>query len=201
MKKIVCYGDSNTFGYNPIDNSRYDENIRWTSLLKKKLGDDYEVINEGMCNRTGFIKNPDGFLFSGVEHFPRFLEESENIDILILWIGTNDLQFQYDISFEKIETGLENLIKMAQLKAKRIVVIPPVILDEKILKWHFSSLFDKTSISKSKKVGKIYEKLAKIYHLELFDVNKFVKPTEPDGLHYSENSHKIIADKLTEFLS
>ena len=33
MKKIICYGDSNTFGYNPKDGSRFDENIRWTSDL------------------------------------------------------------------------------------------------------------------------------------------------------------------------
>lgn len=63
MKKIVCYGDSNTFGYNPKDGSRYNENTRWASVLQNILGNEYEVINEGMCNRTRFVNNPDGFLF------------------------------------------------------------------------------------------------------------------------------------------
>ena len=57
MKKIICYGDSNTFGYNPKDGSRFDENIRWTSLLQKNLGVEYEVINEGMCDRTGTFQS------------------------------------------------------------------------------------------------------------------------------------------------
>lgn len=52
MKKIVCYGDSNTFGYNPKNGFRFDKNIRWTSVLQKNLGKEFEIINEGMCDRT-----------------------------------------------------------------------------------------------------------------------------------------------------
>ena len=119
MKKIICYGDSNTFGYNPKDGSRFDENIRWTSLLQKNLGAEYVVINEGMCDRTGFVNNPKGELFSAPKHFPEFITKSGNIDLLILWIGTNDLQFLYNISLSTIERGLENLIKLAKTKAKK----------------------------------------------------------------------------------
>ena len=77
MKKIICYGDSNTFGYNPKDNSQFDENTRWTSLLQKNLGSEYEVKNEGMCDRTGFVNNPKGFLFSAQKHFPKFISKEE----------------------------------------------------------------------------------------------------------------------------
>jgi len=200
MKKIVCYGDSNTFGFNPIDSSRYDENIRWTSLLKKKLSVNYEVINEGMCNRTAFVDNPNGFIFSGAKHFKDFIQKSDNIDILILWIGTNDLQFQYNISFSEIKNGLKNMLTLAQTKAEKIILIPPVILGEKILEGYFSNLFDKASILKSKDVGKIYKTLADNYNCKFFDVNKFVKPSMIDGLHYTEKSHKIIADKLVQLI-
>ncbi len=200
MKKVLCYGDSNTFGFNPKDNSRYDENIRWTSVLQNILGTEYEVVNEGMCNRTGFVNNPDGFIFSGAKHFREFMSKSENIDILILWLGTNDLMFQYNIKFETVESGLKNLIELAQTKAKRIIIIPSVILDENILKGHFSDRFDKTSIKKSKEIIMVYKKLAKTYHCEYFDVNEFVKPSDFDGLHYNETSHKIIADKLSTII-
>lgn len=57
-------------------------------------------------------------------------------------------------------------------------------------------MFDETSIKKSKEVGKIYKKLAQNYDCEYFDVNEFVEPSDVDGLHYDETSHKIIADKL-----
>lgn len=201
MKKIICYGDSNTFGYNPKDGSRFDENIRWTSLLQKNLGSEYVVINEGMCDRTGFVNNPKGELFSAPKHFPKFIKKSGHIDLLILWIGTNDLQFQYNISLSTIEQGLENLIKLAKTKAKKILIISPVILNENILKGAFNYQFDKTSIVKSREVGIVYKKIAEIYNCKLFDINTIVKPSDIDGLHYNSNSHRIIANNLSEFIT
>ena len=142
MKKILCYGDSNTFGYNPVDSSRFDKNTRWTALLKKLLGSGFEVIEEGMCDRTGFKDNPKGALFSAQKHFPSIISKAKDIDVLILSIGTNDLQFQYGISFDFIEEGLDKLIKTALEKVKRVILIPPVILDEKVLEGFFSFQFN-----------------------------------------------------------
>ncbi|MBR6099338.1 hypothetical protein IKP85_06295 [bacterium] len=200
MKKILCYGDSNTYGYNPVDGSRFDDKTRWTALLRNNLGSGYEVTEEGGCDRTGFVDNDKGFMFSSQRHFPKTIAKMKNVDVLILAIGTNDLQFKYDISFSQVENGLEKLIVYARNYAGKIVLIPPVILSDNVLKGCFNYQFDETSISKSKKVGKIYSKLSKVYGLKLFDFNKFTEPSVTDGLHYDENGHKIIAEKLTNFL-
>ena len=170
------------------------------SVLQKNLGAEYEVINEGMCDRTGFVNNPKGWLFSAPKHFPDFISKSDNIDIMILWLGTNDLQFQYDISFNTIENGLGSLIKLAKTKTEKIIIIPPVMLNEKVLEGYFKFQFDKTSIIKSQKVEKIYRKLANDYHCGIFNINKFTNPSDLDGLHYDENSHKIIANRLTVYI-
>lgn len=200
MKKIICYGDSNTFGYNPADGSRYDENVRWTALLQKKSGSEYEVINEGVCDRTGFVDNPKGFLFSAQRHFPKMLSKTDDIELLILWIGTNDLQFQYDIGFNAVESGLEKLIRLAKAKSKHIIIIPPVILSEKVLEGVFNYQFDETSIGKSRKIGRVYKKLSNINYCGFFDVNKFVLPSDIDGLHYDEKSHKKIGKELANYI-
>ena len=57
MREILCFGDSNTYGYIPGHYekapARYPWGIRWTSLLNEKLGkEDYRVIEEGLCGRT-----------------------------------------------------------------------------------------------------------------------------------------------------
>ncbi len=197
MKKIICYGDSNTFGYDPSGGLRYDENTRWTSVLQKNLGAEYEVINEGECDRTGFVDNPKGFSFSAQRHFPKIISKFNDIDLIILWVGTNDLQFQYDIGFNAVENGLEKLIRIAKEKSKHVIIIPSVILSEKVLEGPFNFQFDETSIGKSRKIGRIYKKLSNLNYCEYFDVNKFVNPTDTDGLHYDENAHKIIGEKLT----
>ena len=41
MKRILCFGDSNTYGYKPDRSGQFNENIRWTGLLSKSLGDDF----------------------------------------------------------------------------------------------------------------------------------------------------------------
>ncbi len=196
MKKILCYGDSNTYGFNPLDGSRYD--VRWTTILQKNLGAEYEVIEEGGCDRTGFVSNLKGFAFSAQEHFPTILYE--NVDILILAIGTNDLQFQYDINDETVENGLKRLISIAKTKTDTVILIPPVVLDNNILDGYFRCQFDETSVAKSKNVGKIYKKLALEFDCKIFDINEFAKPSDIDGLHYDITSHNIIANKLCEYI-
>ena len=200
MKKILCYGDSNTFGFNPKDASRYDENTRWTSVLGTILKNEYTIFEEGGNDRTGFVDNPKGFLFSAQRHFPKLLSQIKEVDIIILWVGTNDLQFQYDINFQTVEKGLENLILKAKDKTDNIILIPSLILRENVLNGFFKIQFDETSISKSRKVGRIYKKLAQIYNCKFFDINKIATPSDTDGLHFDEVSHKLIADSLADFI-
>ena len=200
MKKILCYGDSNTYGYNPTDGSRFNNTIRWTALLQNNLEKDFEVINEGVCDRCGFVDNDKGFLFSTQRHFPKIIAKTKDIDILILWVGTNDLQFKYDLTIHQFENGLEKLIVTAKNYAKRIIIIPPVVLNNNVLKGNFNYQFDETSISKSKKVGKIYRKLSNVYRLNYLDLNDIVKPSNTDGLHYDSKGHKIIAAKLGDYI-
>lgn len=200
MKKILCYGDSNTFGYNPVDNSRFDENTRWTALLQKNLGSDYEIIEDGVCDRNCIADNDKGFLYSAQRHFPKMITKTKDVDLLILAIGTNDLQFKYNLTVHQFENGLEKLIVTAKNNVKRIILIPPVVLNENILEGFFNFQFDSTSIAKSKKVGKIYKKLSNIYSLNYFDLNDFVKPSNVDGLHYDSEGHQIISIILGDYI-
>ena len=57
-KRIVCFGDSNTWGYNPKTGERYDENTRWPMRMQQILGDAYQVIEEGQNGRTISCEDP-----------------------------------------------------------------------------------------------------------------------------------------------
>ncbi len=200
MKTILCFGDSNTFGYNPLDGSRYDENSRWSRILKNKLSENFEIIEEGLNNRTGFVDNKDGFFHSSQRCFSKILNSYKNIDILILAIGTNDLQFLYDVNFKTIERGLEYLTLEAKEKCKNIIIVPPVILNKNVLSGNFSHQFDITSIEKSKKVSRIYKKICNVYQCKYFDFNNLAEPSDADGLHYTKEGHEKIAEELSEFI-
>ena len=49
MKQILCFGDSNTYGYKPDKSGRFPGGVRWTSILAEKFGRDVNVIEEGLC--------------------------------------------------------------------------------------------------------------------------------------------------------
>ena len=61
MKNILCFGDSNTYGFVPGVGTRYDRDTRWTGRLAKALGSDYYVIEEGLNGRTNAFDDPVDF--------------------------------------------------------------------------------------------------------------------------------------------
>ena len=133
MKKILCFGDSNTFGYNPHNGSRYNENSRWTGILKNLCKNNYEIIEAGCNNRTAFSNNPDGIQFTGYKVLPEYLKEI--YDTIIFAIGINDLQKFYNPTLEEFETGIENLIKKIResLPNCNIIILSPSHITENIL--------------------------------------------------------------------
>lgn len=197
MKTLLCFGDSNTFGYCPVDGSRYAENERWTGLLKSK----FNVLEEGLNNRVAFLKSPFGKNYSAIECFSSILDKYSNIDYIVIWIGTNDYQFIYNIDEKNINDGLNYLISFAKQKANKVLIVSPLKLDETILSGEFSSMFNKNSIEKSNMMFPIYEKIVFENNCLFLDINKIVKPSNIDGLHYDLNSHYIIFDNIYRVLS
>lgn len=200
MKKILCFGDSNTFGYNPNNGSRYNENSRWTGILKNLCKNNYEIIEAGCNNRTAFSNNPDGIQFTGYMILPEYLKNF--YDIIILAIGINDLQKFYNPTLEEFETGIENIIKKIRENNLNcdIIILSPSYITENILNSNFRFMFNETSIEKSKQITPIYEKIANEYNCKFLDLNKIVIPSEIDGLHYEVEEHKKIAQSIITLL-
>ncbi len=201
MKKVLCFGDSNTFGFNPKDGSRFDKNSRWTGILQFLCGEKFHIIEAGCNNRTAFSDNPAGKMFTGYKILPELLQP--DIDIVILAIGVNDLQFQYKVSDEDIFAGMSNLVEIAQkgLQNAKIILVSPTNLTENVLKSPiFSTLFDKTSIEKSKHLSKIYSEISKKYGCEFIDLNNVATPSTFDGLHFEPSEYEKIAKEIFEHL-
>ena len=78
MKQIIAFGDSNTWGLNPVLKNRYPENVRWTGLLRNKLSrNGFVLIEEGLCGRTTVFDDPDRSGLKGVEDIGRILSRHD----------------------------------------------------------------------------------------------------------------------------
>ncbi len=121
MKKILCFGDSNTYGFNPSNGSRFSSAVRWTSLLKDSLKNQFQVIEAGCNNRTCFSDNPDGIETTGYKILPKYL--TKDIDILVLALGINDLQKFYCSDENSIRIGFSKILNIAYSVNKNIKIV------------------------------------------------------------------------------
>lgn len=200
MKKVLCFGDSNTYGYNPKNGARYDLNTRWTGILQTLCGNGYEIIEAGCNNRTAFSNNPYGIELTGCKILPSYL--SDDLDFVILGIGINDLQKSYNPSGEEFKAGMASVIEITRKLSPhaRIILLVPSSIKECILKGYFGVLFDSISVEKSKRFGVMYRDLAAEYDCDLLDLNEIAEVSDIDGLHYTAAEHKKIAAAVFNLL-
>ena len=106
--KIVCFGDSNTYGYDPRSwlGGRYDVDSRWVDILASETG--WEVCNMGENGREIPRSAPD---------LP------VDTDLLIFMLGTNDLL--QGCSPEQAAGKLKHVLSQLSLKPNQILLIVP----------------------------------------------------------------------------
>lgn len=200
MKQVLCFGDSNTFGFIPESGKRYDKNTRWSGILAQLATGRFEIIEAGCNNRTAFSDNPAGFEQTGCKVLPTLL--TKNLDCVILAIGVNDLQIFYNPSFEEIKNGMRRLVDIVREHCPKaeIILVSPARLTDNIFNGYFRAMFDKMSIEKSLHLSEIYESIAKEKNCRFTDWDKIVTVSPKDGLHLEPDAHKKIAEAMFEIL-
>ena len=197
-KRILCFGDSNTWGYVPATGKRYPVGVRWTSLLQEKLGDGYEIIEEGLNSRTTDIDDPKHKGKNGLTYLRPCLETHDPIDLIILMLGTNDMKERFNREPSRIVEGIENLIDEIKKYAleeetiePQVIIVSPPLVDETVegVKEKYLG-----AGGKSTKLGELYEKVAKKFNYKFIDISKVVSPSKKDGYHLEPESHQVIAD-------
>lgn len=196
MKKILCFGDSNTYGYNPTDGSRYDKNTRWTGVLSALLCKNFEIIEAGLNNRCCFSINSISDEFTGTKIISKYLEL--NPDIVILAIGINDLQLFYNPTYEEIKNGISKLVSIVknELISAEVILLAPPRLTNDVLFGNFSHQFDNSSIEKSLQIQDIYKNIAIKTNISFINLDEIIQVSKKDGLHFEPDAHKKIADVI-----
>ena len=173
--KIICFGDSNTYGYDPrgFFGGRYAH--PWPKILAAKT--DWNVVNEGMNGRE-IPKTP--------VFFP------QDADLLLIMLGTNDLlQFWTpEAACEKMEHFLESI----SLDRRKILLIapPPMKFGEWVL--------DQELINDSITLANYYKALAKHLSIRFADAGNWNIPIAYDGVHLTDEGHRAFADGLMKYL-
>lgn len=204
--RILCYGDSNTWGYiSGSDHERYDNEKRWTRVLANLLDSDFEIIEEGLNSRTLISKDirPGKEGKSGYEYLIPCLDTHDPINLVILMLGTNELKAAYEKTSEEIGKILEEyfvktiLQRKSQFKntyPKLLIVTPPVINEDAEYCRNNNKYVG--AMQKSKDLNTIYQKIAEKYNCYFLSNEGLT--TGVDGVHLTEESHKKLANLLKD---
>lgn len=203
MKKyIMCYGDSNTYGYSPHTGFRFPEEIRWTGRVSKILGEEYKIIEEGLNGRTVNLTPPEEIFKNGMYCIEPCVRTHMPFDLLVLMLGSNDMKVIFDQTAEMVGDELRKMIhkirevsayKDPQGKPVKILLVSPIHVTGDVLTGPFVDGFNQKSIDTSRQLADVYEKIAKEEDCEYMNAALYAAPGTKDGLHLEEEGHANLA--------
>ena len=204
MINILCFGDSNTWGYDPATQTRFPNNLRWTGVLQNLLGDNFNIIEEGLNGRTTNVNEKEEHALgycrdfrSSMDLVSVLIETNSPIDLIVVMLGTNDLKTNFNQSANDIAVNMklvcEKIILNDYFNNKSIILVSPSHINE-----NSSNLLDSFigTSEMSKSLAKAYNKIADDLGLFFMDASKYVTTNEIDGLHWDAIQHSDFANSI-----
>lgn len=188
-KRILIYGDSNTWGSNG-EGVRYATGLQWSNLLQAKLGNDYQVVQEGLPGRIAGDHDKRDTYLNGQPGYEIAMRSAAPFDYLIVALGTNDAKKKYGL---KAETIVEDLI---WYKDRTIEYAQ----DDPEMGNQFKKLFFVGIANFRPNPALSAETAAETRQALGLESETVIDATDlehsADGLHYSEQGHQKLADKM-----
>lgn len=205
-KTVMCFGDSNTYGAIPTlartGRHRFAPDRRWPGVMRKGLGNGWDVIEEGHPGRTTVHEDPiEGLHKSGIKALPVLLETHMPLDAIVLALGTNDLKHRFSLTPNDVADSIEVLVRLIQRSEagdggaapKVLVVAPPPLLE---IDW-FGQMF-LGGAEKSKHLGKLFREAAKRAGVAFLDAGAIIESSTVDGIHFESDAHRVLGTEIAK---
>lgn len=177
--RILCIGDSNTYGYDPraYIGDRYPAEVRWTDTLGE-----FEVINAGFNGMT---------VLRGRSVFPARVRRTAP-DLVIVMLGTNDLLVGAEA--DDIAERMDGLLSAITETGVPVLLIAPPLLQ-------YGEWVDGGAMEESELLGPLYRELAEEHGCQFADAGEWDIDVTFDGVHFSPEGHAEFARRMKEKLA
>lgn len=198
---ILCFGDSNTWGYEPGTGRRLPPLRRWPEVLQVELGSKYRVVSDGLNGRTTVHDDPAVPYRNGLRALPFVLMAQRPIDLLIIMLGTNDLKKRFGLSPFEIAQGASWLVELARQlpcgpesgELSVMLTVPPPMRPSNAFEDQFAGAY--------KKQSRLAEEFYKVGHAlgcEIIDFSLEFPASSADGIHWGTEQHCGFAKRMSE---
>jgi len=199
MKTILCYGDSITWGSDPATGGRHPFDTRWPNVLQKALGQEVQVVTDGLRGRTtGFDEHLAACDRNGVRILPTTLYTHAPLDLVILMLGSNDMKPAIAGTSLAAMQGMRRLVEIVRLNATRdgaseppatLIVAPPPLCET--ANPEYAAMFA-GGVEQSRMLASFYSDLADAEGCGFFDAGSVAATSPIDGVHLdAENTRAI----------
>ncbi len=206
MKTVLCYGDSNTWGSAtaPRPDDRYPPDERWTGILRRRLGPEWLVVEEGLPGRTTVHPDPiEGSWLDGSAYLLPCLRSHQPLDAIVVMLGTNDLKARFNVPAGDIAAGIGRLltiIRTAEVGPNNsvppvLVVCPAPILDRFGERPDFADMF-LGGHAKSMRLPPLYEAVAGEHGAAFLDAGTVMTSSAFDGIHLDPDAHAALGQAV-----
>ena len=195
MHTILCFGDSNTWGADPAGPNRFPREVRWPGRLARALGEEWEVIAEGLNGRTATLDSPVAEGRNGLTYLLPCLHSHAPLDIVVIYLGTNDAGDRYSLPAEDVASAVGRLVRVVRTSEAGpdgsapavLVVCPPPFghLDPDGTFAHAGE--------KSRQLGRRFAEMCELLGCELLDLDGIAAYSDLDGIHLDAEGHAAVA--------
>ena len=200
---VLCFGDSNTYGYNSKTGRRLPPYLRWTTSLQRYLGCRYNVINEGLNGRTTAFTKAGSVWKSGLYEIEPILARNDFTDILIIMLGTNDCAAEIGLDENGIADGMERLVTRAkeylllnQGYLPRILLVAPPAVQPGVMEGPFSDEFNDRQLQVSAALPAALKNVAEKMDCEFVDLSGQFVFWDIDCEHFQPKDHFRVAKTI-----
>ena len=200
-KRLLIYGDSNSFGTAPQGDlaSRpvHPPGVRWGDVLASGLGEDWDVVIEGLPGRTTALDDPvEGAFRNGLTVLPAILHSHELIDVLAICLGTNDQKHAFGLNAQDVALCVARLVREARLSGTvgtTLAIAPPPLRPA----GEFAEMFSGAE-ERAAGLSERIERFAGEEGAAFFDAGTVIEVDPLDGIHWSESSHGKLGRALID---
>lgn len=199
--EVMAFGDSLTWGTNPIEGGRHRFEDRWPTVLGAGLGPEYRVIAEGLGGRTSaFDDMTAAFDRNGARALPMLLATHSPLDLVIIMLGANDLKAFISPTVDGAVAGMTRLVEIIRhfpyswgMKAPRVMIVAPP---------HFCNRANGDGpqsgrrIDQSLLLSSAYCTLAEAQGCGFFDAATVAQASDVDGVHLDAANTRAIGTAL-----
>jgi lysophospholipase L1-like esterase len=203
MKTVLCFGDSNTWGYEPgSDGERWPREVRWPNRLQAALGEQWEVIAEGLNGRTATVDSPVAEGRNGLTYLMPCLHSHMPLDIVVIYLGTNDTGDRYSLPAETVAGAVGRLVRVVSTSeagpnysAPEVLVVCPPPFGQLDPEGSFAN-----AGAKSRQLGRWFAEMCQELDCELLDLDGIAAYSDLDGIHLDADGQAAVATAVEERL-